>query len=120
MEPGDVARAVFDNVVQPVGRGTTSSWRDERRPTETVAHSSFPVTLRAVFLEDRIRGQARGRRLSLSQGYDWCQKNRAHGNCDPVLFHIGPLRNWLARNVDASRQKTLSHLVSDHAVSQMR
>jgi hypothetical protein len=51
-----VALAVCNDVMKLVRRGTGAFWGDERRPSKMVALSSFSVTLRAVFLEDRIRG----------------------------------------------------------------
>jgi hypothetical protein len=79
--------AVCDYVAQFVGRTSGSLFRDKRRFCKMPPFGGFPMTLRAVFLVDRVPDHAGGRRRSLSKG---CEGRAENKTCQcNAEFHVG-------------------------------
>ena len=86
---GHVVFAVGDDVAEFVGGGGGGWFRNERWASEMATPSSFPMTLRAVLLEDGVVGEGRVRRRSL-RGDGESEEQRTDCDGESECFHVEP------------------------------
>jgi len=85
-----VTFAVCDDVAQGFGGSGRGFFGEQRRPAKVAALGSFPVTLRTVFLIDRVRGQARVSGWSLGMGYGEEEEQGTDGDGEVIGSQAGP------------------------------